>query len=145
MSVLAILKDKGSDVVAVKPDDTVLAVAQILAERKIGAVVVREADGRVCGILSERDIVRSLALHADGALQKTVGSLMTRDVVFGAVEHTSEQLMGIMTERRIRHVPIRDADDRLVGMVSIGDVVKQRIALVEQEVESMRAYLTGNA
>lgn len=145
MSVSTILKEKGADVVSVKPDDSVLAVAQLLSQRRIGAVLVRDADGRICGILSERDIVHALANHSEGALHRTAGALMTREIVYGHPEDTAEQLMTVMTERRIRHVPIRDGQERLVGMVSIGDVVKQRIALAEQEVESMRAYLTGNA
>lgn len=140
MTVKAILKQKGDRVVAVRPDDTVGSVCSILDKERIGAVLVRDADQRVIGVVSERDVVRSIARLGRDMLDHTVSSIMTRDVHFCSPEDSVDQVMAQMTDRRIRHLPVLKRG-KLVGMISIGDVVKQRIADHEMEAEAMKAYI----
>ena len=140
MTVKAILKQKGDRVVAVRPDDTVGSVCSILDKEGIGAVLVRDADQRVIGVVSERDVVRSIARLGRDMLDHTVSSIMTRDVHFCSPEDSVDQVMAQMTDRRIRHLPVLKRG-KLVGMISIGDVVKQRIADHEMEAEAMKAYI----
>ena len=142
MHVEQILNFKGRDVVAVAPGSTVGAAARLMAERRIGAVLVRTETGFVAGILSERDIVRGLAAEGGACADDTVDSLMTRDVEYCTPADTIDMLMQIMTERRFRHLPVMD-DNVLVGMISIGDVVKYRIGEIEGEAEAMRAYIAA--
>jgi CBS domain-containing protein len=144
MSVAAILKVKGADVVAARPDDTADAVARLLAAHNIGAVLVRAADGHVLGILSERDIVRAVARHGDAALHMTASALMTRAVVSCSTEDSVAHVMEIMTQKRIRHLPVMQHGE-LAGMISIGDVVKRRISDAVAEAENLRAFVAGNA
>ena len=140
-----ILRRKGRDVVTVAAADPVTAAVAVLGERNIGAVVVT-ADGRaIVGILSERDVVRTLASEGPGALQRTVGELMTTEVTTCAPHTTSDELMSVMTEQRIRHIPVVDDDGGLVGIVSIGDVVKTRIGELETETETLHDYLSGRS
>ena len=113
---------------------------QLLAARKIGALVVVESRDRVIGIVSERDIVRAISRHGPETLADTVASIMTREVVTCADRDTIDQVMGRMTRGRFRHLPVV-ADGRLAGIVSIGDVVKARIEQVEREADDMRAYI----
>lgn len=141
MLVAAVMKRKGSDIVSVHPSDSVGAVARMLTERRIGAVLVID-DGAPVGILSERDIVRGVAGHGASALEQPVSSLMTRDLVTCRPDHTVAQVMAVMTERRIRHLPVMDGG-RLTGMISIGDAVKARLDDAELEVESLRDYVAG--
>jgi CBS domain-containing protein len=144
MTISAILKTKGADIVAARPDDTTDAVAKLLSAHNIGAVLVRAADGHVLGILSERDIVRAVARHGDAALHMTASALMTRGVVTCTAEDSVAKAMEVMTQRRIRHLPVMDHGE-LVGMISIGDVVKRRIHDAVEEAESLRAFVAGNA
>ena len=138
MQVSILLQTKGSDVVTVRPEETIAAVAVVLAEHRIGAVVVT-ADGRtIDGVLSERDIVRAIA--QPGMLDATAASLMTADVVTCQPDTTVEELMATMTERRIRHVPVM-VNGSLSGLVSIGDVVKHHIATLEHETQAMHDYI----
>jgi CBS domain-containing protein len=141
MTVAAILNSKGPEVVTVRPDQTLETAAKLMTERRIGSVLVRDGD-EVVGILSERDIVRAIAGHGAAALGMTVASAMTRDVVFGHPSDTVDKVLALMTERRIRHLPVKD-QGRLVGLVSIGDVVKKRIEDVLEEAESLRAFVHG--
>ena len=139
-SVAAILKDKGDRVVAVGPDDSIERVVATLARERIGAVLVRDSAGHVLGVLSERDVVRGLGQHGAALLQMSANSLMTRSVVYCTPEDTIDEVMQRMTQRRFRHLPVLD-DGRLMGMISIGDVVKIRIAETELEAESLKAYI----
>lgn len=140
MYVHAILKHKGQDVVSAGPTDDVVETARLLNRHRIGAVVVRDADGHVAGILSERDIVRGIAESGAACLGLKVADLMTREVVSCRPDDSIDDIMALMTERRIRHLPVME-DGRLVGVISIGDVVKRRIAEIESEASSLREYI----
>ncbi|WP_207456255.1 CBS domain-containing protein [Azospirillum sp. SYSU D00513] len=140
MHVAALIKRKGSQVIAAKPDAPITEVAGILARNRIGAVLVMDGDDRPVGILSERDIVRAVAAEGPDALSRPASHLMTRELVTCKPEDTVSQMMAVMTERRIRHVPVVE-DGRVIGLVSIGDVVKARIDDAELEVESLRGYV----
>lgn len=142
MTVNAILKAKGDAVVTVGPEESVQATAALLAARRIGAVLVVGAGGQMLGILSERDIVRGLAEQGAGVLVRPVRTLMTGEVLSCTRGDTVSDLMGLMTARRIRHLPVLEAG-RLVGLVSIGDVVKTHVADKELEAESLRHYITA--
>ncbi|HEY0832611.1 MAG TPA: CBS domain-containing protein [Azospirillum sp.] len=142
MHVAAVLKRKGSAVVTVRTSDAVTDVARVLAQHRIGAVLVVDDSGRPAGILSERDIVRHLAADGRGTLQRAAADLMTRDIVTCQSTDTMAQVMALMTERRVRHLPVMDGD-RLAGMISIGDAVKARLDDAELEVESLRGYVAG--
>ena len=141
MTVARILAEKGSAVATVSPDKTLEEVIQILAERRIGALVVAHADGSVAGIISERDIMRALAKLGGAAFDAPVAEHMTADVVTCKRSTTVEDVMQLMTEGRFRHVPVCE-EGKLVGLVSIGDVVKTRIAAVEAEHQALRDYIT---
>jgi CBS domain-containing protein len=127
-------------VVTTEPSADLAAAAKVLAERRIGAVVVLGADHRIVGILSERDIVQALAQHGPTALQKTVGQFMTRDVKTCSENDTIESLMGRMTAGKFRHMPVVE-QGKLVGIVSIGDVVKNRVEEIEREAAALRDYI----
>lgn len=144
MTVAAILDHKGHEIVSARPDDTLSAIAQLLTRHRIGAVLVRDAAGGVLGILSERDIVRAIASHGAQALAMTASAVMTREVVYGCPADTVDKVLATMTERRIRHLPVMH-EGKLVGFVSIGDVVKRRIQDVEEEADQLRAFVAGNA
>jgi CBS domain-containing protein len=144
MHVSAILKNKGSTIITMKPEDTVDAVVKLLAVNRIGAVLVVDRDNEISGILSERDIVRSLAEHGANVLWLKAADLMTRRVVTCRPTDTVESVMTRMTEGRFRHMPVMESG-RLVGVISIGDVVKHRIDEQALEVESLRDYVAGRA
>jgi CBS domain-containing protein len=114
--------------------------AKLLSRHRIGAVVIRGAGGRLAGILSERDIVRAIAEDGAEALQRPVSQVMTRDVVTCAEHDTCAEIMERMTARRFRHLPVL-RDNTLVGLISIGDVVKQRVDEIERDAEAMRDYI----
>jgi len=142
MQVKDILAAKGSDVFSVGPGDDATTIARALAEHRIGAALVRKPDGSVLGIVSERDIVRALAKEGSTALMKTARDLMTADLHTVLPEASVAEAMGLMTDRRCRHLPVL-TEGRLMGMVSIGDLVKARIAEAEAEAESLRAFVTA--
>jgi CBS domain-containing protein len=144
MSVSTILGGKGRAVVTAGPKDKVESVVKLLAEKKIGAVVVVSPAGQIMGILSERDIVRHLASDGVGMMAMTVESVMTKNVRTAREQDSEAELMTLMTDHRIRHLPVV-TNGRLVGMVSIGDVVKHRIAMIERETEDIKAYIAGAA
>ena len=141
MNVARILKDKGRDVTTILPALTIEEVISVLAEKRIGAAVVCDAERRVAGIISERDIVRILAKNGPAVLTQSVAEFMTKEVMTCVERDTVHWLMEEMTSRRFRHMPVVEGG-RLIGIVSIGDVVKQRIALAELEAASMREYIT---
>lgn len=139
MIVAEILASKGRDVATTTPDRPLSDIVQELATRKIGALVVTER-GRVAGIVSERDIVKAIGLRSAEILADPVSSIMTRDVVTCREGETINSVMSRMTRRRFRHMPVVE-DGELVGIVSIGDVVKARIEEVEHEADELRSYI----
>ncbi len=139
MTVAAILARKGPDVTTIDPDATIAAVCDLLTLCRIGAVIVSRGQS-ILGIISERDIVRALAGEGASALDRRAVDYMTRDIEVATEDQTSTQVLERMTMRRFRHMPVVRGD-RLVGIVSIGDVVKHRIAQAEDEAESMRNYI----
>lgn len=141
MHVDGVLRLKGSDVVTIGPNATLLDAAQLLHRHRIGAVIVSGPAGVIDGILSERDVVRAVAEGGANALGNPVRSVMSADVVRCAPTDTIDQLMSAMTERRIRHLPVVDGG-ALVGIVSIGDVVKRRLAEVQDETQALQDYIT---
>lgn len=142
MQVSVLLQVKGSEVVTVGPEASVRAVLHRLAERRIGAVVVASSPSEVHGIASERDLVRALAERGADALEAPVTEVMTSAVVTCEPDTTVEWLMSTMTERRVRHVPVV-VDGHLVGLVSIGDVVKHHVATLEHEAKAMHDYIAN--
>ena len=142
MYVETILRKKGDTVIAVEPHCLVSAAAQILHDNRIGAALVRNAAGKVVGILSERDIVRGVARNGSTCLTMRVEELMTSPIVTCAPTDSIDHIMELMTERRVRHLPVMD-EGRLAGIVSIGDVVKQRISEIEHESEALRQYIAA--
>jgi len=139
-----ILAAKGAEVATTRPDATVAEVARLLRDKHIGAVVVNDADGRLCGIISERDIARGVAEHGADLPGMQVELLMTGDVVTCAPDDGVEKLMQTMTERRVRHLPVV-REGRMVGIISIGDVVKHRLEELEAEAHMLHDYITGGA
>lgn len=144
MTVAAILKRKGSAVAAAAPEDSVSDITKLLAARRIGAVVILGEAGHLLGILSERDIVRGLAEHGPAALDMPASVLMTREVITATPRTSVAEAIAAMSGGRFRHLPIID-DGRLAGLVSIGDVVKARMDAQATEVDSLKAYVAGNA
>lgn len=142
VQVSVLLQGKGSDVVTVEPNTTTEEVVAVLARHRIGAVVVSADGSAIEGVLSERDVVRALAEHGAAALGRRAADLMTAAVVTCQPDSTVEELMSTMTERRIRHVPVV-VDGRLAGLVSIGDVVKDRIAGLVHEAQALTDYITN--
>lgn len=140
MSVASILKHKGSDVVTIRPSDTLHDAARTLAKHRIGAVVVLGGGGDVAGILSERDVVSALARSGTGALDRPVSEYMTGNVVTCTPGETTEDLMEKMTQGRFRHLPVVDGGE-LRGIISIGDVVKRRIDDAIHEAQSLKEYI----
>lgn len=139
MLIAEILKDKGGAVFTAAPADDLQSTINALDQKRVGALVICEGD-RVVGILSERDLVRAVARHGHEALARPVQDYMTQDVVFAEPTETVGVLMERMTDRRIRHLPVI-REGRLVGVVSIGDLVKSQIAEATFEAESMKAYI----
>lgn len=142
MIIEQILNDKGREVITLRADDTLREAARLLDERRIGAVVTLDADGEIVGVLSERDIVRQFAREGAAALEMKVGNAMTRAVITITAEAPIDQALQLMTDRRIRHLPVV-RNNRLTGFVSIGDLVKWKIAETEAEAQAMKSYLSA--
>ena len=140
MNVKAILAAKGGDIISIEPTADLAAAVQLLSAHRIGAVVIRGAGGRLAGILSERDIVRAIAEQGAAALTSSVGQVMTRNVATCGEDDSIASIMERMTAGKFRHMPVV-AKGELIGLVSIGDVVKQRVGEIEQESEAMRDYI----
>jgi CBS domain-containing protein len=140
MTVKAILSRKGNDVITIEPTVMLSAAVKMLADHRIGAVVVVGADRQVAGILSERDIVRALAQRGPGALQDAVEQVMTRKVVTCSESDTVAAIMERMTQGKFRHLPVVERG-RLAGLVSIGDIVKHRLEEMEHESNALREYI----
>jgi len=145
MQVRHILGDKGRDVVAIDTAASLADAARLLSERKIGALIIKANDGGLSGIISERDLVHAIATGGAGALGDSVERHMTRAPVTCAESEDVEVVMEVMTRGRFRHVPVVDDAGRLCGMVSIGDVVKTRIAETVNEAAALRDYISATA
>jgi len=144
MTVAAILKHKGYQVTTVDPTAKISDVADTLSQRRIGAVLVMDSSDQLLGIVSERDIVRCLSANGARTLEMTAGQLMTRALQVASLDTTEAEAMRMMTAGRFRHLPVMDQNS-LIGLISIGDVVKARIMQQESEVESLKSYVTGAA
>jgi CBS domain-containing protein len=142
MLVSQILKVKGDLVFTATPQETIGAAAALLHSRRVGAMVIIDAEDAVVGILSERDIVRAVAEKGGAALSQPISSCMTQEVVFASPTEAVDSLLERMTDRRLRHLPVLK-DGRLVGIVSIGDLVKSKIAETEAEAENLKAYISA--
>ena len=140
MNVKTILAAKGGDIVSIEPTADLSAAATLLSTHRIGAVVIRGAGGRLAGILSERDIVRAVSEQGADALSVSVGQVMTRNVTTCGENDSIADIMERMTAGKFRHMPVL-RDGKLIGVVSIGDVVKQRVGEIEQDAEALRGYI----
>jgi len=143
MNVEYILARKGREVRTIRPSASLEDALQRLRRERIGSLVVSETGTDLVGILSDRDILYAIADHGADALGESVGSVMTAKVFTCSRGDRVSAIMALMTERRIRHVPVVEEDGRLCGMISIGDVVKQRLDEIEGEADALREYVTS--
>jgi len=144
MLVHQILKSKPSqDVVTIAPDASVTDAAELLSTRKIGTVVISKDGSSASGILSERDIVSELGRRGAGCLSDPVADIMTKDIVTCAPNDTSDSVLKTMTEGRFRHMPVLD-DDKMVGLISIGDVVKAQLSELAMEKDALQGMIMGH-
>ncbi len=139
MNIAQLLKAKGRAVTTARPDAKLLDIIASLASKRIGAIVVVGDQGELAGIISERDVIQALAKSSEAVLEDSVSKHMTREVVTCQESTTIDEMMELMTQGRFRHVPVIE-DGALIGIISIGDVVKNHIAEVEMEVTAMRGY-----
>ena len=144
MNVDAILKVKGDAVVTIRPTATLAEAVTLLCQKRIGALVVSANGSEPLGILSERDVVHALGSMGAALLERRVEDLMTKTVVTCGPQDLVADLMALMTERRIRHIPVM-RNGKLAGLISIGDVVKNRLDEIELETTSLKAYVAGAA
>lgn len=142
MLVTHILQEKGREVLAIAPDATLAEAARVLTKNRIGALIVRNEDGALAGIISERDIVRALAESGAAALSLVCGACMTKNVATCEESDTIVEIMETMTRCRFRHMPVVQ-DESVVGIVSIGDVVKTRIAETMREAQALKEYIAA--
>lgn len=142
MKVGKILQSKGAEVFSVSEENSLAEAVDVLTERNIGAVVVKNRAGAVVGILSERDIVRRLKREGAAALDAKVADCMTAKPHTCTPDHTIDDLMGVMTAKRIRHIPVVNGD-KMVGLVSIGDIVKRKIEETELEAAALKQYISS--
>lgn len=141
-TVASLLEGKGADVFSIGPDASVHAALEMMAHRKVGALVVTE-EGSLAGIISERDFAREMITAEGGPRDMLVSDIMTSSVHTVTLEHTVGDCMGMMTDKRIRHLPVLDDGSRLVGVISIGDVVRAVISDQEHLIEDLERYITG--
>jgi CBS domain-containing protein len=141
MLIAHVLRDKGAAVHTLTDEASLEHAAKELSSRKVGALVVLDLEGALVGVISERDIVREVARHGAEAMQTKVSGVMTRAVITAGIDESIDDCLARMTDRRIRHLPVVEGG-RLAGIVSIGDLVKHRIAAVEAEAAAMQAYIT---
>lgn len=143
MQVIDILRHKGRDVVFLPADANMSDASVLLAAKRIGAVVIKDERGGVAGILSERDVVKAIATESVRALARPVSAFMTRSVATCSEGDSVEALMQMMTEGRFRHVPVIDAEGLLIGLISIGDVVKAHVEETTREASNLREYIAA--
>lgn len=141
MNVQAILSRKGTAVATIRPDATLDQATASLRDHGVGALVVSKNGRTIDGIVSERDVVRALAAHGAGTLGRDVASAMSVNVVVCQPDDTLDQLMAMMTDRRIRHLPVLDTMGQLAGIISIGDVVKARVGQLQLENDQLADYI----
>lgn len=141
VTIKQLLKSKGSDVWSISSDTSVFEAVQMMAEKGVGALVVLD-NGKPAGIISERDYARKVVLKERESKKTRVSEIMTSDVLYARPDHTVEQCLAIMTEKRIRHLPVMDGD-KLAGIVSIGDLVKSVIAEQQHVIEQLEHYISG--
>ena len=142
MKLAELLKAKQKEIAKISQDSTIAEAANTFAERKIGALLVDDQDGAIVGILSERDIVRGMSQHGTSLHDLKVSELMTTNLIRCAPGDTVNEAMAMMTDRRIRHLPVFE-DEQLVGFISIGDLVKCRMMEVQSEAEALRQYINS--
>lgn len=142
MNVDAVLKTKGCNVYTARPESTLLDISRQLSAKRVGVIVVIGDAGSVAGIISERDLVNAISKHGPNVLSEPVANVMTKEVNTCERTNTIDEMMDLMTKGRFRHVPVIE-NGALIGLISIGDVVKHHIAEVEMEVTAMRCYLNG--
>ena len=143
MTVAAVLREKGSAIIAVGPAALVSEVAEIITKRRIGAVVVEDGDGALIGIVSERDVVRGLTLFGAGLMTMTAAELMTKDVTTVTPQTSVTDATEIMDRGYFRHLPVRGPEGKVIGIVSIRDLVRHHIHAQQSDVESLQAYVAG--
>lgn len=143
MQVMHILREKGRDVASLASDATLFEATRVLSQRRIGALVIRDGEGRLAGILSERDVVRALSTESVTALARPVSVFMTRAVATCTEADTVEELMEMMTQGRFRHVPVVCDGGQICGVVSIGDVVRSHIEETTREAGHLREYIAA--
>lgn len=141
MLIAHVLRDKGALVHAISTEATLEDAARALDEKRVGALVIMDGGSTPLGVLSERDIIRQVARRGADSLKQTVGAAMTRGVITAHPHETIDECLGRMTDRRIRHLPVLDEEGRLLGVVSIGDLVKMQIMDVEARAAAMQAYI----
>lgn len=145
MLIAHVLRDKGAAVHTLPIGATLEEAARELDQRRVGSLVVLDENGAICGVFSERDLVREVAKRGCAALNETsVGSAMTRNVITAKPDESVDEGLARMTDRRVRHLPVVDAQGGLIGIVSIGDLVKHRIAAAEAEAAAMQAYIAAH-
>lgn len=137
-----LIEGKEGNIWHVAPTDSVLVMLKVLAEKNVGALVVMEGDNLV-GIISERDYARKVALHGKNSTDTKVSEIMVEDVLYVTPEHTTEQCMNLMSERHIRHLPVVD-HGRVLGMISVGDLVKNTLNEHKQTIEQLESYIRGS-
>ena len=142
MKLAALIHGKGHEIVKIRDNQNIAEAAIALTEHRIGALLVESQDGQIAGILSERDIVGGMAPHGADLHDVAVSELMTTNVVRCSPDDTVNEAMAMMTDRRIRHLPVFDGEE-LVGFISIGDLVKCRIMEVQSEAEALRQYIAS--
>lgn len=142
MHVESILTVKGNEVISTTVNETMRGAAAMMIENQIGALLVRDEEGFVQGVLSERDILRGVSERGAGCMDASVADFMTRDVIYCKPEDDIDTLMSVMTENRVRHLPVM-RHNHLLGIISIGDVVKFRIEEIESEAAAMRQYIAS--
>jgi CBS domain-containing protein len=140
MTVAAVLKQKGNAIISVGPDATIQDVADLITSRRIGALVVIDADQRIIGIVSERDVVKAIAQHKAAALGMTASDLMTRNPITASPDTTVDEAMQLMDAGYFRHLPVVDTD-RLIGIISVRDLVRYRIMQQKADLENLTSYV----
>lgn len=141
MTVAQIIKDKGQTIVSVKEDDSIMAALKVMGKHGIGVVLVYDND-EMTGIMSERDVARGLPHYGKDLLDMPVSKIMTRNLITCNIFDKVDVVMELMTSKKIRHLPVMQ-DDQLMAVISIGDVVKQKIAHTEAEAASLKAYIAS--